>query len=73
MTFLKRYLLPRLFQYLVVVFVGTTIVFISTRLTPADPVQQTIQRITAQGGYMDPAAVNDFARTQVPPKLSLHH
>ena len=63
MTFLKRYLLPRLFQYLVVVFVGTTIVFISTRLTPADPVQQTIQRITAQGGYMDPAAVEEFART----------
>ncbi len=63
MTFLKRYLVPRLFQYLVVIFVGTTIVFISTRLTPADPVQQTIQRITAQGGYMDPAAVEEFART----------
>jgi peptide/nickel transport system permease protein len=62
-TFVKRYLLPRLLQYLVVVFVGTTIVFISTRLTPADPVQQTIQRITAQGGYMDPAAVEEFART----------
>ncbi len=45
MAFLKQYLLPRLAQYLVVVFVGTTIVFISTRLTPADPVQQTIQRI----------------------------
>ncbi len=63
MTFLKRYLLPRLLQYLVVILVGTTIVFISTRLTPADPVQQTIQRITAQGGYMDPAAVEEFART----------
>ena len=63
MTFLRRYLLPRLFQYVVVIFVGTTIVFISTRLTPADPVQQTIQRITAQGGYMDPAAVEEFART----------
>ena len=63
MTFLKRYLLPRLLQYLVVIFVGTTIVFISTRLTPADPVQQTIQRITAQGGYMDPAVVEDFAKT----------
>lgn len=63
MTFLKQYLVPRLFQYLVVIFVGTTIVFISTRLTPADPVQETIQRITAQGGYMDPAAVEEFART----------
>jgi peptide/nickel transport system permease protein len=62
-TFLKQYLVPRLFQYLVVIFVGTTIVFISTRLTPADPVQETIQRITAQGGYMDPAAVEEFART----------
>jgi peptide/nickel transport system permease protein len=62
-TFLKQYLLPRLIQYLVVIFVGTTIVFVSTRLTPADPVQQTIQRITAQGGYMDPAAVEEFAKT----------
>jgi peptide/nickel transport system permease protein len=62
-SFLKQYLLPRLLQYLVVILVGTTIVFISTRLTPADPVQQTIQRITAQGGYMDPAAVEEFART----------
>jgi peptide/nickel transport system permease protein len=61
--FLRRYLLPRLFQYLVVVFVGTTIVFISTRLTPADPVQHTIEKISAQGGYMDPRVVEDFAKT----------
>ena len=63
MTFLKRYLIPRLVQYLVVIFVGTTIVFISTRLTPADPVQQTIQKVQAQGGYMDPAVVEDFTKT----------
>jgi peptide/nickel transport system permease protein len=63
MSFLKRYLLPRLVQYLVVIFVGTTIVFIATRLTPTDPVQQTIQRITGQGGYMDAAVVEDFTKT----------
>lgn len=63
MSFLKRYLLPRIVQYLVVIFVGTTIVFIATRLTPTDPVQQTIQKITAQGGYMDPAVVADFTKT----------
>ncbi len=44
-------------------FVGTTIVFISTRLAPADPVQQTIEKISAQGGYMDPRVVEDFAKT----------
>jgi peptide/nickel transport system permease protein len=62
-TFLKRYLIPRLLQYLVVIFVGVTIVFISTRLAPADPVEQTIQKIQAQGGYMDPRVVEDFTRT----------
>ncbi len=63
MTFLKQYLIPRLFQYVVVIFVGVTIVFVSTRLAPADPVEQTMQKISAQGGYMDPKIVEDFRQT----------
>ncbi len=58
MLFIKRYLLPRIVQFLVVVFVGITIVFFVPRLTPVDPVQQVISQITSQGAFMDPAAVD---------------
>ncbi|MGI6189692.1 MAG: ABC transporter permease, partial [Caldicoprobacteraceae bacterium] len=34
MSFIKRYLLPRLLQYFLVIFVGITVVFIVPRLTP---------------------------------------
>ncbi|HOL54610.1 MAG TPA: ABC transporter permease, partial [bacterium] len=34
MTFFKRYLLPRIIQYLVVIFIGTTVVFVVPRLMP---------------------------------------
>jgi peptide/nickel transport system permease protein len=45
-NFLK-YIIPRFFQWIIVIFVGVTIVFIVPRLTPMDPVQSTISRITA--------------------------
>ncbi|WP_103899232.1 hypothetical protein [Petrotoga halophila] len=57
MLFFKRYLLPRIIQFLVVVFVGITVVFIVPRLTPVDPVQQVISQMTSQGAFLDPAAV----------------
>ena len=38
MTFLKRYLIPRLIQYVLVIWLGITIVFLIPRLTPNDPV-----------------------------------
>ncbi len=63
MLFFKRYLLPRIVQFLVVVFVGITIVFIASRLTPVDPVQQVINRITAQGAFLDPAAVDSMRKS----------
>ena len=63
MLFFKRYLLPRIVQFLVVVFVGITIVFIVPRLTPVDPVQQVINRITAQGAFLDPAAVDSMRKS----------
>ncbi len=63
MLFLRRYLLPRIVQFLVVVFVGITIVFIVPRLTPVDPVQQVINRITSQGAFLDPAAVDSMRKS----------
>lgn len=63
MLFIKRYLLPRIVQFLVVVFVGITIVFFVPRLTPVDPVQQVISRITAQGAFLDPAAVDAMRKS----------
>jgi len=62
-TFFKRYLLPRIIQYLVVIFIGTTVVFIVPRLMPTDPIQQTIERVTMQGTYIDPDAVEELKET----------
>jgi len=59
MTFLKRYLLPRILQYFVVIFVGCTIVFIVTRMTPSDPIQKAIERITMHGTTLDPEIVEE--------------
>lgn len=60
---LKRYLIPRLIQYLLVIFVGVTIVFFVPRLTPVDPVQQMINTITRMGTYLDPKAVEKMTET----------
>lgn len=63
LSFLKIYLLPRLFLYISVVFVGLTIVFFVPRFLPSDPVAQFIARLTAQGAYMDPKSVNEMIKT----------
>ncbi|MCD6419710.1 MAG: ABC transporter permease, partial [Synergistetes bacterium] len=42
-------------QYMIVIILGITIVFIIPRLTPIDPVQMTLQRMTAVAQqYMEP-------------------
>ncbi|MGQ9631258.1 MAG: ABC transporter permease [bacterium] len=63
MLFLKKYLLPRIVQYLVVIFIGTTVVFIIPRLTPADPIEEHLEVITSQGQYLDPEAVERLRQT----------
>lgn len=60
MTFFRRYLIPRLLQYFLVLFVGVTAVFIIPRLVPTDPVLQTIAQIRSQGASLDPASVDEF-------------
>lgn len=60
MTFVKGYLIPRLIQYFLVIFVGITAVFIIPRFAPSDPVLQTIGALQSRGTYLDPATMDDM-------------
>jgi peptide/nickel transport system permease protein len=46
-TLFKEYFLPRLLQWLLVIFVGVTITFLVPRLSPVNPVEQAMGRLTA--------------------------
>lgn len=59
MVFIRRYLIPRLIQYFLVIFVGITAVFLIPRALPADPVQRTISQLQARGGTVDPSTIED--------------
>lgn len=63
MLFFKSYLLPRIIQYLVVILIGTTVVFVVPRLMPTDPVQKTLELVALQGTYIDPEAVEKIRET----------
>ena len=54
MTFLKRYLIPRLIQYFLVIWLGITIVFLIPRLTPNDPVMRMIGEMRGRGFTLEP-------------------
>lgn len=58
MKFLKQYLIPRLIQYLLVVFLGVTAVFVIPRLAPSDPVENTIATLQSMGGTVDAATLH---------------
>jgi peptide/nickel transport system permease protein len=60
MTFIRQYLIPRLVQYLLVIFLGITAVFFIPRFTPSDPVQRTITQLTSMGSYLDPASTGEL-------------
>ncbi|NMB45289.1 MAG: ABC transporter permease [Firmicutes bacterium] len=49
MELFKRYILPRLIQWLVVIVVGITVVFLVPRLSPTDPVQTTLSSMSSLG------------------------
>ena len=57
MLFVKRYLIPRLIQYFLIIFLGITVVFFIPRLSPSNPVLETVGALKARGGYLDPATV----------------
>lgn len=58
--FIRNYLIPRLLQYFLVIFLGITIVFFIPRLAPTNPVERTIAEIRSRGTYLDPAHIQDM-------------
>ncbi len=60
MNFLKRYLLPRMISYFLVIWLGITVVFFIPRLTPNDPVIRMIDQMRARGSTLEPGAMDDI-------------
>ena len=58
MTFVKRYLIPRLISYFLVIWLGITVVFMIPRLTPSDPVMKMIDQMRARGSTLEPGAMD---------------
>jgi peptide/nickel transport system permease protein len=58
--FIVRYLIPRIIQFLTIIFVGITVTFIIPRLAPNDPVEAQISTMTAMGSALDPASIEDM-------------
>lgn len=46
MSLIKGFFLPRIVQWLVVIFVGVTITFLIPRLSPINPIDQAMSRLT---------------------------
>jgi peptide/nickel transport system permease protein len=59
-VFLRRYLIPRLIQYILVIFLGITAVFFIPRFLPTDPVVHTIAAIQARGATLDPGTMDEI-------------
>ncbi len=55
--FFFRYLLPRIGQFLVVLFLGITVTYIIPRLSPNDPVEQQVSQIMMSGAQFTPEAI----------------
>ncbi len=58
MRFVKLYLIPRLIQYFLVIFLGITAVFFIPRFMPTDPVERMISELKSRGSYLDPATID---------------
>lgn len=62
MTFVKRYLIPRLIQYFLVIWLGITVVFLIPRLTPNDPIMRVIGELRGRGSTLEPGAMDGIIR-----------
>lgn len=62
MTFVKRYLIPRLISYFLVIWLGITVVFLIPRLTPNDPVMKMIDQMRARGSTLEPGSMDGIIR-----------
>lgn len=58
--FLLGYVLPRIGQYIMVVFIGVTVTFIIPRLSPSDPVQAQIARQMTAGVNFTADQLDEF-------------
>jgi peptide/nickel transport system permease protein len=47
MTLLKEFILPRVLQWAIVIFVGVTLTFLIPRLSPVNPVDQAVARLSS--------------------------
>ncbi len=62
MNLLRTYILPRIFQWFLVVFIGITVTFLIPRLSPINPVDEILARMTAFQ-TMDPEAFKTMRET----------
>ena len=58
MKFLKRYFIPRLIAYFLVIWLGITVVFLIPRLIPNDPGMNMIDQMRARGSTLEPGAMD---------------
>ena len=63
MSFIKRYLLPRLLQYFLVIFVGITVVFIVPEADPCRSGSGDDQYNNTASRYMDPEAIEQLRQS----------
>ena len=57
---MKRYLIPRLIQYVLVIWLGITVVFLIPRLTPNDPIMRMIGEMRGRGSTLEPGTMDDI-------------
>ena len=53
-----KYLVSRVITFLLVIWIGVSVVFIIPRLLPTDPVESMIGQLQSKSGSMDPASVD---------------
>lgn len=58
--FILRYLIPRIIQYLTLIFVGITVTYIIPRLAPTDPVEAQVSMMIARGNSLDPQSIESM-------------
>jgi peptide/nickel transport system permease protein len=61
--FLLSYVLPRIGQYFMIIFLGVTVTFIIPRLSPSDPVEAQVSRVMSMGGQVSGEAVESMRKT----------
>jgi peptide/nickel transport system permease protein len=60
LRFVRRYLVPRLIQYVLVLWLGITVIFFIPRLMPTDPVEAQINTLQSQGTFLGPEVVEEM-------------